>query len=212
MGKRRGVLLYLPRQNKTRWKDEETHMIDVNQLRKKATFTVDGELYKVMDYEHRKPGRGSATIRVTVRNLRSGSITEMTFNSGARVEDIVVEKREVEYLYDDGAFLVFMDTSTYEQPQVNRAVFEDVLPFLKENLRIELLQFGEEIIDYELPQNIDYKVIDSEMGIAGDTANNPSKRVIIETGLSVQVPLFINVGDTIRVKVEDGSYVTRVQD
>lgn len=185
-------------------------MIDVNQLRKKTNFTLNGEIYKVIDYEHRKPGRGKATIRVTVRNLRTGSTTEITFNSGERVEDIRVESREVEYLYDDGEFLVFMDTTTYEQPQVNRDVFADVLPYLKENLKINLVQYGEEIIDYELPANIDYKVIASEMGAAGDTANNPTKKVTLETGLEVNVPLFINEGDTIRIKVEDGSYVTRV--
>jgi elongation factor P len=185
-------------------------MIDVNQLRKKTNFTVNGEIYKVMDYEHRKPGRGKATIRVTVRNLRTGSTTEMTFNSGERVEDIRVESRDVEYLYDDGEFLVFMDTETYEQPQVSRDVFTDALPYLKENLSITLVQYGDEIIDYDLPPNVDYKVIESEMGIAGDTANNPTKKVTIETGLTVQVPLFVNEGDTIRVKTEDGSYVTRV--
>lgn len=185
-------------------------MIDVNQLRKKTNFTVDGELYKVLDYEHRKPGRGKATIRVQVRNLRSGAVTEMTFNSGERVEDIRVENRKVEYLYDDGSFLVFMDTETYEQPQVSRDVFEEVLPYLKENLKLDLLQYGDEIIDFELPANVDYKVTESEMAVAGDTANNPTKRVTVETGLEVQVPMFVNVGDTIRVRIEDGSYVTRV--
>ncbi len=187
-------------------------MIDVNQLRKKTNFTKDGEIYKVMDYEHRKPGRGKATIRVQVRNLRTGSITEMTFNSGDRVEDIRVESREVEYLYDDGRFLVFMDTSTYEQPQVSREIFEDAMPYLKENLRLELQQYGDEIIDYSLPANVDVKVIEAEMAVAGDTANNPTKRVTVETGLDVQAPMFVNEGDTIRVKTEDGSYVTRVTD
>ncbi len=185
-------------------------MIDVNQLRKKTNFTLDGEIYKVMDYEHRKPGRGKATIRVTVRNLRSGSTTEMTFGSGERVEDIRVDSREVEYLYDDGEFLVFMDTTTYEQPQVNRDVFTDALSYLKENMRLNLVQYGDEIIDYELPTNVDYKVVEAEMAVAGDTANNPTKRVTLETGLEVQVPMFVNEGDTIRIKTEDGSYVTRV--
>lgn len=185
-------------------------MIDVNQLRKKTNFTLNGELYKVQDYEHRKPGRGKATIRVKVRNLRSGALTEMTFNSGESVQDIRVESREVEYLYDDGEFLVFMDTSTYEQPQVSRDVFADALVYLKENLTISLLQYGDEIIDYELPPNVDYKVIEAEMAVAGDTANNPTKRVKVETGLELSVPMFVNEGDTIRVRTEDGTYVTRV--
>lgn len=185
-------------------------MIDVNQLRKKTNFTRDGEIYKVLDYEHRKPGRGKATIRVTVRNLRSGSTTEMTFNSGERVEDIRVESREVEYLYDDGEFLVFMDTSTYEQPQVSRDVFADAIEYLKENMTINLIQYGDEIIDFELPTSVDYKVVEAEMAVAGDTANNPTKRVKVETGLELQVPMFVNEGDTIRVRTEDGTYVTRV--
>jgi len=187
-------------------------MIDVNQLRKKTNFTKDGEIYKVLDYEHRKPGRGKATIRVKVRNLRSGATTEMTFTSGDSVEDIRVENREVQYLYDDGTFLVFMDTTTYEQPQVSRAVFEDALPFLSENMNIDLIQYGDEIIDFELPKTYEYMVTDAEMAVAGDTANNPTKRVTLETGYELQAPMFINEGDKIRVNLDDGSYVTRVND
>ena len=184
--------------------------IDVNQLRKGTTYTEDGEIYKVVNYQHIKSGRGGATIRVTVRNMRSGSQIERTYNSGNRVEDIRVEATEVEYLYDDGEFLTFMDTDTYEQPQMNRSVFGDDAQFLKANLKIKLLKYGEEIIDYELPITVDYEVTDAEMAVAGDTANNPTKRVTVESGLDVRVPMFVNVGDTIRVKTEDGSYVTRV--
>jgi elongation factor P len=184
--------------------------IDVNQLRKGTTYTEDGEIYKVVNYQHIKSGRGGATIRVTVRNMRSGSQIERTYNSGNRVEDIRVEAAEVEYLYDDGEFLTFMDTDTYEQPQMNRSVFGEDAQFLKPNLKIKLLKYGDEIIDYELPITVDYVVTDSEMAIAGDTANNPTKRVTVESGLEVRVPMFVNVGDTIRVKTEDGSYVTRV--
>ncbi len=185
-------------------------MIDVNQLRKNTTFTKDGEIYKVVNYSHNKPGRGKATIRVQVRNLRSGANIEMTFNSGERVEDIRVESREVEYLYDDGEFLVFMDTSTFEQPQMRRDVFGDDILFLKENLKLTLNSFEEEIIDYTLPNNAEYKVVEAENAVAGDTANSPSKKVKLETGLEVSVPMFVSEGDTIRVKIEDKSYVTRV--
>jgi len=184
--------------------------IDVNQLRKGTTYTEDGEIYKVMSYSHNKPGRGAATIRVLVRNMRTGAQFEKTYNSGNRVEDIRVEAVQVEYLYDDGEFLTFMDTETYEQPQMNRSVFGDDVQYLKSNLQIKLLKYGDEIIDYELPLTVDYEVIDSEVAVAGDTANNPTKRVTVESGLEVKVPLFVNVGDTIRVKTEDSSYVTRV--
>jgi elongation factor P len=184
--------------------------IDVNQLRKGTTFTEDSEIFKVVSYSHNKAGRGGATIKVLVRNMRTGSQFEKSYNSGNRVEDIRVEAVNVEYLYDDGEFLTFMDTETYEQPQMNRSVFGDDVLYFKSNLNVKLLKYGEEIIDYELPTTIDFEVVDSEMAVAGDTANNPTKRVTVESGLEVRVPMFVNVGDKIRVKSEDGSYVTRV--
>ena len=185
-------------------------MIDVNQLRKGTTFTEDGDIYKVMEYQHVKPGRGNATIRVLVRNMRNGSTVEKTYNSGMRVQDIRVESDEVEYLYDDGSFLTFMNTDTYEQPQIRREVFGDDVLYLKPNLKMSLSSYEEEIIDYELPTTVDYLVAESEIAVAGDTANNPTKKVTTETGLQVKVPMFVKEGDTIRVKTEDGSYVTRV--
>lgn len=185
-------------------------MIDVNQLRKGTNFTLDGELYKVLDYRHHKPGRGKATIRCNVRNLRSGSTTEMTFISGDRVQDIRVETAEVEYLYDDGEFLNFMDTETYEQPQLRREVFGDDMLYLKENGTLKLSSYEGEIIDYILPNTVDHEVKEAEMAVAGDTATGATKKVITETGLSVSVPLFVNVGDVIRINTEEGTYITRV--
>jgi len=185
-------------------------MIEVTQLRPRSTYTEDGELFKVLSYSHNKPGRGNATIRVTVRNLRTGTTRDTTYNSGERVQDIEVDKLEVEYLYDDGEFLHFMDTTTYEQPQLRRDVFGDDAYYLKEGLTITLNSFEGEMIDYVLPNTVDLKVVEADPGFAGDTANNPMKRIKTETGLEVAVPLFINQGETIRVKTEDGSYQTRV--
>lgn len=185
-------------------------MIDVNQLRNRSTFTADGELYKVLNYSHHKPGRGNATIQLKVRNLRSGAIKDMTYNSGERVQEVEVDKLDVEYLYDDGEFLHFMDTITYEQPQIRREVFGDDFYYLKEGLTITLNSFEGEMIDYALPNTVDQVVTEAEPGFAGDTANNPMKRVKTETGLEVAVPLFIGQGETIRIKTEDGSYQTRV--
>jgi elongation factor P len=185
-------------------------VIDANQLRKGTTFTRDGELYKVLKYSHNKSGRGNATIRVTVRNLRSGATTEMTFSSGVRVEDIRVEARNVQYLYDDGEFLTFMDTETYEQPQLRKLIFGDDILYLKENMEIKLNSYEGEIIDYELPTTAEYEVVESEIAVAGDTANNPTKKVKVETGLEVTVPLFVNVGDIIKVNIEENRYITRV--
>lgn len=185
-------------------------MIDVNQLRKGTTFTRDGDLYKVLDYTHNKTGRGNATIRVVVRNLRTGSNTQMTFSSGQSVEDIRVEARSVEYLYEDGEFLTFMDHETYEQPQLRKDVFGDDFNYLKPHMELKLNSFSGEIIDYEMPKTMEYEVIESEMAVAGDRANNPTKKVVVETGLEVQVPMFVSVGDVIKINLEDGSYITRV--
>ncbi|MBC7812290.1 MAG: elongation factor P, partial [Burkholderiales bacterium] len=116
-------------------------MIDVNQLRKGTTFTLDSQIYKVLTYQHNKPGRGGATIRVLVRNMRSGANTQLTFYSGDRVQDLRVEQNEVQYLYNDGSFLKFMDLETYEQPQLRAEVFGDDMNFLKENLTLTLNSF-----------------------------------------------------------------------
>ncbi len=185
-------------------------MIDVNQLRKGTTFTLNDEIYKVLSYKHHKPGRGKATIRTTVRNLRTGSTTDMTFTSGDRVEDIRVESVDVEYLYEDGEFLTFMDLETFEQPQLRKDIFGDDFLYLKANSQLVLSKYHDEIIDYVLPMTIELEVVDSEPAVAGDTANSPTKKVTVETGLSVTVPLFVNVGDVIRIKTEDTSYITRV--
>ncbi len=185
-------------------------MIDVNELRKGVTFTMDGELYKVLDYQHHKPGRGKATIRTTLRNLRTGATIQQTFLSGDRVQDIRLESRVVEYLYADGDMLTFMDIKTFDQPELRRDVFGDDIQYLKEGMQLKLLSYEDEVIDYELPTTVDYEVVDAEMAVAGDTATGATKKVTVETGLQVTVPLFVNVGDVIRVDTRTGSYVTRV--
>lgn len=185
-------------------------MIDSNQLRKGTNYIEDGELYKVIEYSHNKTARGGATIRVTIRNLRSGSTTQKTYNSGAKIEDIRLEGRKVQYLYDDGTFLTFMDMETYEQPQLGRDVFGDDIEFLKENMTLKLTRYEDEILDYELPTTIDYEVIEVENAAVGDRANNPQKAITLETGLVVQAPMFINIGDTVKVNIEKREYVTRV--
>jgi elongation factor P len=185
-------------------------MIDVNQLRRGTTFVQDGELLRVLEYSHNKPGRGKATIRVAVRNIRSGSTTQMTFSSGDRVEDVRVEKQSVQYLYDDGTFYVFMNLANYDQVFVSHIIFEDHKDYLRENMELELLFFGEEVVDYNLPNSLDLLVVQAENAVAGDTATGATKEVITDTGLRVKTPLFVKEGDTIRVNTTDGSYITRV--
>jgi elongation factor P len=184
-------------------------MIDVNELRKGTTFTLDGELFKVLEYQHHKPGRGKATIRTTIRNLRTGAIFQKNFISGDRVQDIRVEGRIVQYLYSDGDFCHFMDMETYEQPALASSILGDDILYIKENTEIKLLQHEGETIDYELPITVELEVVETEMAVAGDTATGATKQVKLETGLTVRAPLFVNVGDVIRVDTRSGEYLSR---
>jgi elongation factor P len=185
-------------------------MIDVNQLRRGTVYLEDGELLKVLSYSHNKTARGSGNVRVGVRNLRNGATVEKTYNTGSRVQDVRLEATVMEFLYEDGEFLTFMDSDTFEQPQISKSIFGDDTLYIKEDTNIKLLRYEGEIIDYELPNTMDFKVVEAENAVAGDRANNPTKKVKTETGLEVEVPMFVNEGDTIRVKTEDGSYQTRV--
>lgn len=185
-------------------------MIDVNDLRKGVTFEYDGQLYKVLEYSHNKPGRGNATIRTRLRNLKTGATIDRTFQSGDRVQDIRLDHHQVQFLYHDGDLYHFMDTETYEQPALNREMLGDNAPFLKEGLQVKLTYYGDEPIDVELPTAVDLAVVESEPGVRGDTATGANKLVTTETGLKVQVPLFVTVGDHIRVDTRTAAYVTRV--
>lgn len=185
-------------------------MIDVNQLRRGVTFEHEGNIYKVTEYSHHKPGRGKATIRVSVRDMRSGANLQLTFSSGDRVDDVRLEKRPMQFLYDDGVFYVFMDQDTYEQRRVNHEVMGEDAQFLKDNMELDLLLYEGEVIDYNLPPNVDLEVVSSEMAVAGDTATGATKEVVLETGLKVRTPLFVEVGDVIRVDTRSLEYVTRV--
>ncbi len=185
-------------------------MIDVNQLRRGTTFLHDGNLLKVTEYSHNKPGRGKATIRLNVRNLRSGANFQLTFTSGDRVEDVRLEKRVFQYLYDDGQFYVFMNTETFEQKQLQHAVMADDARFLIDNMELELLSYEGEVIDYDLPKSLEFDVVEAENAVAGDTATGATKEVLTQTGLKVRTPLFVQVGDRIKVNTETGEYITRV--
>ncbi len=185
-------------------------MIDVNELRKGVTFTMDGDLFKVIDYQHHKPGRGKAVIRTKLRNLRSGATIDRNFTSGERVQDIRLDHQTVQYLYSDGEFYYFMDVETYEQFPLPNAVLEDAKPFLVENMEIELSSYEGERLDVDLPITVDLRVIEAPPGFAGDTAQGATKDVTLETGLTLNVPLFIQEGDVLRVDTRNARYLTRV--
>jgi elongation factor P len=184
-------------------------MIDVNELRKGVTFTMDGELYKVIEYQHYKPGRGKAVIRTKLRNLRTGTTLDKTFTSGDRVQDIRLDHQTVQYLYKDDRFYYFMDVETFEQFPLPDAVLEDAEPYLIENMQIELSSYEGEPLDVELPITVDLEVTEAPPGYAGDTAQGATKEVTLETGLRIQVPLFVEQGDVLRIDTRDGRYITR---
>ncbi len=185
-------------------------MIDVNELRKGVTFEQDDNLYKVLDYSHNKPGRGSATIRIKARDLRKGTTLDMTFISGNRVQDVRLDYHNAQFLYADDRFYYFMDNQTYEQYPVSGDILGDQAKYLKANMDVKLMFYGTEALDVELPTSVDLEVVRADPSIRGDTATGVTKKVETETGLEVQVPSFVEVGDVIRVDTRNSNYVTRV--
>ena len=184
-------------------------MIDVNELRKGVTFELDGQLFKVLDYSHNKSGRGYATIRVKARNLFTGTNIEKTFSSGQSVQDVRLDYHNVQFLYSDGEFYHFMDNETFDQPAVKADLLGDDALYLTEGLEVKLTFYEGEAIDIELPTSVDLEVTEADMAIRGDTATGVTKKVRVQTGLQVQVPNFVNVGDVIRVDTRTGEYITR---
>ena len=185
-------------------------MLEANALRKGTTFTESGDLFKVLDYSHNKTARGSATIRVKVQNLRSGAIFEKTFNGGERVRDISLEYIQAQYLYNDGELYYFMDTETFEQPAINQSLLTEIIPYMVPNMEVKISMYEGEPIDIDIPITVDLEVIEAEPGFAGDTAQGATKPVTVSTDLVVQTPLFVNIGDTIRIDTRTGAYITRV--
>ncbi len=185
-------------------------MIDANELRKGTTFLLDGELFEVLEYQHYKPGRGNAIIRTKIRNMRSGAIIPKNFLDGHRFEEAPVERLTAQYLYTDGEYYHFMESETYEQHRIHRDRIDDKAGFLKDGMEIALTLMGSEILGIDLPAAVELEVTEAEMAVVGDTATGATKTVVCSTGLRVQVPLFINVGDVIRVDTAEGKYQTRV--
>ena len=185
-------------------------MIAANELRKGVTFTIDGNLYKVLDYNHHKPGRGLATIKVKAVNLRTGSNIEKTFSSSEKVENVRLDYHTAQFLYSDGTDYHFMDTSTYEQNFISAVVLGESANFLIENMEVKLTFYEGEVLDIELPTTVELEVVRADPAVRGDTATGVNKKVETQTGLEVSVPAFIEAGNMIKVDTRTGEYVTRV--
>ena len=185
-------------------------MITVGELRRGVGIELDGQIYSVLDYQHIKMGRGGAQVRLKLRDLRSGAIFDRTFSAQEKFARIRVDRRPVQYLYSDGDFYHFMDQQTYEQRSLTREVLGDAVNYLKDGMHLELAYYGEEPIGVELPLNVELRVVQTDPGFRGDTATGGTKPARTETGLVVQVPLFVNTGDVIRIDTRNGGYIERV--
>jgi len=190
-------------------KQEVAQVISVNDLRKGLTIQVDGEIYSVVDFLHVKPGKGAAFVRTTLRNVRTGQTIERTFRAGERVDRAHIETREMQYLYNTGDEYTFMDTETYEQVTLTKDQLGDAHYYLKENMNILIQFFEGQAIGVELPTAVELQVVHTEPGFKGDTATGATKPATLETGLVVQVPLFVNVGDMVKIDTRTGEYLSR---
>ena len=184
-------------------------MINVNDFKNGQTINYDGNLYQVLDFNHVKPGKGAAIVKAKLKNLRTGSIAEYAFNAGIKVPTANVEKQKMQFLYADGDTYSFMNMETYEQVELNKKQIENEVKYLKEGLEVILIFFEGEMLGIELPEKIDFVITKTEPGIKGNTATNATKDAIIETGMLVKVPLFIEQGEEIIVSTKDGKYVSR---
>lgn len=185
-------------------------MITTGDLRKGITLELDGRLYQVLDWEHIKMGRGTAQVRLRLKDLKAGHIVERTFQAGSKFMRARVDRRPSQFLYADDDLYYFMDTETYDQVPMPHELVGDATHYLKENLECEILLYQGQPIGVELPDSVDLRVEYTEPGIKGDTAQGGRKPATLETGLTVSVPLFVNVGDIIRVDTRTGEYLTRV--
>jgi elongation factor P len=186
-------------------------LISTGDVKKGVIIELDGQLMKVLDWNHIKMARGSAQVRMKLQNVRKGDIVERTFQAGTRWPRARVESRKVQYLYSDGDTYHFMDSETYDQFALSGAQLGDDARYLKENTDVFVSQYENEVLGVDLPVTVDLAVIQTDPGFAGDTATGAKKPATLETGLVVQVPLFVNEGDMLRIDTRTGEYVTRLQ-
>ena len=185
-------------------------MADTTDFRNGFTMSLDGELFSIVEFQHVKPGKGSAFVRTKLKNTKTGAVLDRTFRSGDKVEQVRLEKRQMQYLYSDQGLYYFMDLDTYDQIPVSAETVGTASTLLKESENAFLLIAGEEVVSVELPNFVSLAVTHTEPGIKGDTATGAVKPATLETGYVVQVPLFINKGDQLKVDTRTGEYVERV--
>jgi elongation factor P len=184
-------------------------MIDTGDLRKGLTIEIDGNLYNIVDWEHNKTGRGGAKVRLKLKDVRAGHIIEHTYDAGAKFQRARVERQPAQFLYEEGSILYFMNKETYDQIAMNRDRVGEIRQYLKENDDCQLLTYGDEAISIELPAAVVLTVSETDPWVRGDTAQGGTKPAKLETGLTVNVPLFVNTGDKVKVDTRSGDYLER---
>ncbi|HYN31064.1 MAG TPA: elongation factor P [Ilumatobacteraceae bacterium] len=184
--------------------------ISVNDLKNGITLELDNGLFQVIEFQHVKPGKGGAFVRTKIRNLRNGAVIDKTFNSGIKVEQAIVDRQDMQFLYKDGGDYVFMNTSTYDQMNVPSASLGDAADYLTEQMVAQIAQYQGEIIGVEIAASVELLIAETEPGVQGDRVSGARKPATLETGKVLQVPLFVEPGDRVKVDTRTGDYLTRV--
>ena len=184
--------------------------ITTNDLKTGITLELDNGLFQVVEFQHVKPGKGGAFVRSKIRNVRTGAVIDKTFNAGIKVEQAIVERQDMQFLYKDGDDYVFMNTSTYDQMQVPQSTLGEAADYLTEQMIAQIAVYQGEIIGVEIPASVELRIAQTEPGVQGDRVSGARKPATLETGKVVQVPLFVEPGDTIKVDTRSGDYITRV--
>jgi elongation factor P len=184
--------------------------ITTNDLKNGITLELDNGLFTVVEFQHVKPGKGGAFVRTKLRNLRNGNVFEKTFNAGIRVEQAILDKRDMQFLYKDGSDFVFMDTESYDQTTLAPAALGDAADYLIEQAMAIIAYHNGEIVTVEIPASVELVIAETEPGVQGDRVSGAKKPATLETGKVIQVPLFVNVGDKVKVDTRSGDYITRV--
>ncbi len=179
-------------------------------LRNGTTFEMDNSVYRVVEFQHVKPGKGAAFVRTKIKNVITGAVLEKTFNPSEKLQGAEIEKREMQYLYNDGALYYFMDNETYEQIPLNADQLGDSLKYIKENMNVKILSFKGNVFAVEPPMFVELEVTYTEPGFAGNTTTTSGKPAKLENGLEISVPMFINIGDIIKIDTRTGEYMERV--
>ena len=184
-------------------------MISTNDFRTGLTIELEGEPCQIVDFQHVKPGKGAAFVRAKIKNLRTGSVTEQTFRAGEKVPRAILDRRQMQYLYNDGENFVFMDNENFEQIFLSMDQLGGDEKYLKENMDCQIALFQGKFLGLDLPNTVELEVVETEPGIKGDTASGGTKPATLETGLVVQVPFFINIGDKLKIDTRTGHYIER---